>query len=271
MQDDATNNSEASNIRILNITGGGTFNCSIIPDGLCPNDFSNVTICANNTDGTSSDYDCGIHAFMKCLNVYNTSGGLEGNTCEKVTIPPITNTQCGIMNVLTNKTQLHAQCVNGAVVQGLDGCPICLKPGETITYGEGVTKYTPSKADPLGKTVENRTLTWRLEPASGVIGACPKKYDLSNISGTMRCIPQSYQCDSGYRTIVGNNVTHNYLLLKCDQPAWFNTTTNRWQFNNNCLYKYNVADPNKYSNYCGLNSWYMGYEIYDDQFGIVVI
>ena len=263
--DTPTNRGEASNLKILlNNSGSGsygvlTYKCGGL-DGVCPDTFSNTQICAN----TGTDPDCGVHAYMKCLNVYDTSNHLEGNTCNYTKIPDSTNPQCGIMSAITNITRLHAQCTNGAVVQGLNGCPMCLHPSETITYGDGVSKYIG-----FTKVTENRTLAYI--NITGYDAACPsKKYYLKNISGAMSCTPVPAICDYGYRTIISGAVKDNYLVKKCDQPSWFNSTTNRWQFNMACVYNSTIV-PGKLGTYCGLQSWYMGYEIYDDKFNIVVI
>ena len=264
MNDSLTTNGEASNLKIF-LNSTLTYKCGNL-DGVCPDTFSNTQICSNTTDGTSTDPDCGIHAYMKCLNVYDTLNHLEGNTCNYTKIPNASNPQCGIMSTITNITHLHAQCANGAVVQGLNGCPQCLQPGETITYGDGVTKYVG-----FTKVTENRTMEGQ-DMVSGIYTACPAtKYTAQDKGVGVQCYPRPYKCDWGYRIVNSYGlVTYNGLTLKCDKPAWFNTTTNRWQLNMACIYNSTIV-PGKLGTYCGLQSWYLGYEIYDDSSGIIVI
>lgn len=269
---DYTNNSvnviTASGEQIVQITGVGNYVCDKTSDGVCPNDFVTTPLCPV-ANGYSNDSDCGTHLKVTCLDVYNSTGVKTGSTCTTATGTVIqgptkvsASSWCGLQNTLTSATQLHAQCTTGAVVQDPNtGCPICLAPGANVTYTIGVTKYVPTQADPIGRIDENLTLVTGTDNYAGVYPVCPKDYYYDSMAKT--CFASPARCDEGYRTTTTNN-----LIKGCDRPATYNPTTGKWTLNTNCLYK---NAQNQYTTYCGLESWYNNYEIYEDTYKIVVI
>jgi cysteine-rich repeat protein len=258
--------------------------CSINMDGFCPDDFSSTPICAK-VNGTSADPDCGIHQFPDTTKIIDADGiDRERTTTDSVILDPnkINAALCNIEHGVSSKMKLHAECVNGTIVQdNVTGCPVCLKEGQTMTYDLGVNKYVAISGGEFKKIKEVLTLKGQGDKG-GIYPACPdKKYDYYSSSDS--CKPSPVKCDEGYRSIMNNLVASNNLTKKCDQPAIFNKTTNKWQFKTDCLYPLqnfpsiatqlcgtNALCKSKFTNYCGLNSWYNNYEIYDDQFNLSV-
>ncbi len=194
------------------------------------------------------------------MPIIDVDGQSAGNTCDEQDVVKIqTDSWCALQKspVPVTKEQMHAQCVGGAVVQDpLTGCPKCLMSGEEVVY-EGVVKYVPTAADPVGKTSENMTLAVGETMIGGKYYSCPsKKYAADNRGAGVQCYPDNFKCDEGTRAT---------LQYGCDEPATY--SGGKWTLNTNCVYK-NAAG--QYVRYCGLNSWYKGYEIYDDAFTIVV-
>jgi|GEM_PF-3575892 len=158
-------------------------------------------------------------------------------------------------------------------------------PGEEVVY-LGINKSVPTRDNPLNIVSENMTLVV-VEGTGALYGTystCPsKKYFVNKVSNVIRCEASPERCDEGYRT-----ATTNSLGKKCDQPAIYNTTTKVWQIKKECLkktctggatyseatgecMKNGLAVPGNFTNYCGLNSWYKNYEIYDNNFNIIII
>ncbi len=135
-------------------------------------------------------------------------------------------------------------------------------PSEEVVYDLGVDKYEPTATNPMNKIRESMTLAVTDEYI-GKYYTCPsKKYDLS--PNGKQCDPSPDKCDEGYRVVSGSTVNSNNLANKCDQPATF--ANGNWTLKPACLGKVGT----QYTTYCGLNSWYKNYEIYDDQFEIIV-
>jgi hypothetical protein len=233
-----------------------TYGCSPVADGVCPNDFL-PGACTTNPDGTSNDFDCGNHSFVKCLNITNYQGATVRNTCQYVSKPAATNPTCGIQINVSRNESLHTQCLNGAVVtDNATGCPYCLKPGQAMTYGEYVYKYVGTT-----RIQERATLNTSTTPVGGKYYACPltDKYNVTNKGSGVGCYVIN-DCDQGVR--VGSD--DSLLVNKCDQPVTL--TGGRYILNPNCIF----TNAGKYTRYCGLDSWYKNYEVYANKYRITV-
>ncbi len=257
----SSNNGEEWVVQILGTVTDTNFMCSSISDGVCPNDFSSTLLC--DPANGYNDVDCGAHEFVKCLPVIDVDGQDTGNnTCANQAIDNIEpDSWCAIQKLPVPVTleKMHAPCVGGAVVQDpTTGCPKCLMPGEEVVY-PGINKSVPTRDNPLNIETENMTLVVKTDESGGYVTCPAKKYNLDFDGAVYRCIPDNIKCDEGYRSL-----TTNTLQFGCDKPA--NFTNGKWILNTACLYKVG----SQYTTYCGLNSWYKNYEIYDDQFKIIV-
>jgi len=237
-----------------------SYECGGAEDGVCPEDFG----ASCGWVGTINiDPDCGNHSFVKCLNVTNNKGENISNTCIYTTIPLINNTLCGILNHTTDKSQLHVQCTGGAVVtDNVTGCPVCLNPGDNMVYNYGTPKYVGSDL-----VYEKAELVSGVSSIGGKYGACPPdKYSVTYVaaSNITYCALTAIKCDYGFR--YGSNDAG--LLYKCDKPVMWDSGLKKYVLNPNCVSSQDVSG--KFTNYCGLDSWFANYEIYDDQYKIIV-
>ena len=254
-------NGQVYNVK-LNVSISGTttevkYACSNISDGVCPDDF-NAPCGIDGTTGLYKDPDCGNHSFINCINTYDKDGHVVGNICTGSTPNKIAAPWCMIQKTLPNTTLMHTQCANGAVVQDAHtGCPACLNPGQQMAYSDamGTYAYVYPEYVRLNNVLE-------AQPAvTGKVIACPAvKYVAADKGVGVQCYTNN-MCDEGYR-----DSNTNSLDSKCNTPIDYNSTTGMYTLNSNCVYMQN----GKYVRYCGIDSWYNNYEVYTNNYTIIV-
>jgi len=198
------------------------YNCGDT-DGICTTEYGKQ--CTN-------DPDCGTHTYDRCVNILNSTGGLIGNTCDNATQILDSTTAT---NLIKNNTHTACTDTSACVYINQNKQATCLSQGDA-----GV--------DYAGRNI---TCTTDVQRSTNPYAICPSP-NFRFVSGVCTATGFLY-CDEGN---IGNT------KYNCVQPIKFNTTSQKWYVDNNCVF--NKTVQKKYTTYCGVDTQWGNYIISSD-------